>query len=64
MFWLKKCPRCSEDLYRGSDNYGDFIAWLQCGKYLTEGEQARLGLPNASQDRPHPIPGRARQLVP
>ena len=63
MFWLKKCPRCSGDLYQSSDNYGDFIACLQCGKYLNEGEQARLGLPNARQDRPNPVPDRARQLV-
>ena len=63
MFWLKSCPRCSGDLYRSTDSYGDFIACLQCGKYLTEGEQARLGLPNARQDRPIPVPGPARQLA-
>jgi len=42
MMWLKSCPRCSGDLYKRKDVYGDYIACIQCGHYLGESEQARL----------------------
>ena len=31
MFWFKKCPRCSGDLYEEKDQYGHFITCMQCG---------------------------------
>ena len=31
MFWFKRCPRCSGDLYEESDKYGNFITCMQCG---------------------------------
>ena len=31
MFWFKQCPRCTGDLVRESDQYGDFVSCMQCG---------------------------------
>ena len=31
MFWFKLCPRCSGDLFEDRDQYGKFIACMQCG---------------------------------
>lgn len=31
MFWFKKCPRCSGDLFEENDQYGSFITCMQCG---------------------------------
>ena len=31
MFWFKKCPRCSGDLYDSQDPYGSFVTCIQCG---------------------------------
>ena len=31
MFWLKKCPRCSGDLFNANDQYGDFVTCMQGG---------------------------------
>jgi hypothetical protein len=31
MFWFKKCPRCSGDLYEEEDQYGSFVTCMQCG---------------------------------
>jgi hypothetical protein len=31
MFWFKRCPRCSGDLYEEQDQYGPFINCVQCG---------------------------------
>jgi hypothetical protein len=42
MFWLKCCPRCGGDLYGNRDRYGYYIACVQCGRYLTEAEEALL----------------------
>jgi DNA-directed RNA polymerase subunit M/transcription elongation factor TFIIS len=42
MFWLKCCPRCGSDLYDERDQYGYYIACIQCGHYLTEAEDALL----------------------
>ncbi len=44
MFWFKGCPKCHEDLYRDTDVYGSYVACLQCSRYLTEAEEARLDL--------------------
>lgn len=42
MFWLKGCPRCSGDLYEDRDIHGAYIACLQCSKYLTTADEAKL----------------------
>ena len=39
MIWLKSCPKCDGDLYGASDLYGDYVACLQCGHYLTQSEE-------------------------
>ncbi len=31
MFWFKRCPRCSGDLFENRDSYGSFITCMQCG---------------------------------
>ena len=31
MFWFKRCPRCTGDLYEDRDVYGPFITCVQCG---------------------------------
>jgi len=42
MFWLKGCPRCNGDLYEDKDIHGSYIACLQCSKYLTADDEAKL----------------------
>ena len=42
MFWLKGCPRCNGDLYEDRDIHGAYIACLQCSKYLTAADEAKL----------------------
>ena len=42
MFWLKGCPRCNGDLYEDRDIHGSYIACLQCSKYLTAADEAKL----------------------
>ncbi len=44
MFWLKFCPNCKGDLYRDSDTYGTYISCMQCSHYLTQAEEATMGL--------------------
>ncbi len=44
MFWFKGCPKCHGDLYRDNDSYGPYVACLQCSHYLSEAEEAQLGL--------------------
>ena len=44
MFWFKSCPKCRGDLYRNSDAYGTYIACMQCSHYLSQVEEARVGL--------------------
>ena len=31
MFWFKRCPRCSGDLFEENDQFGRFITCMQCG---------------------------------
>ena len=50
MFWFKACPKCNGDLYEDSDAYGSYIACLQCSRYLTEADEARLKLAASSLD--------------
>lgn len=40
--WLGACMRCRGDLFLDLDRYGHFITCLQCGKILTEQEEASL----------------------
>ncbi len=44
MFWLKRCPRCSGDLYADSDQYGPYITCAQCGfsKDLAQNGEERI----------------------
>jgi hypothetical protein len=43
MFWFKSCPKCETgDLYEGQDQYGRYIACIQCSHYLTAVEEAVL----------------------
>ena len=51
MFWLKACARCGGDVYKQSDMYGEYLACIQCGTYLTEAEQTRLGVLTAQRDQ-------------
>ena len=44
MFWFKSRPKCHGDLYRDSDNYGTYIACMQCSHYLTQADETRLEL--------------------
>ena len=56
MFWFKSCPRCHGDLYRDSDAYGTYIACLQCGHYLTEVEEVKVGLSPDMLERRKMVP--------
>ncbi len=50
MFWFKSCPKCYGDLYRDSDNYGTYIACMQCSHYLTQADETRLELFSSRTD--------------
>jgi len=49
MLWFKQCPRCQGDLHNDRDTYGHYVACLQCGYYLPDGEVADLLNLNGSQ---------------
>ncbi len=51
MFWFKSCPKCHGDLYRDSDTYGTYIACMQCSHYLTQVEEAGVGLSTGTLER-------------
>ena len=44
MFWFKRCPRCSGDLYADYDQYGPYITCAQCGfsKDLAQNGEERI----------------------
>ena len=42
VFWLVRCARCGGDLYLGSDQYGRFIACVQCSHELTKEQKRAL----------------------
>ncbi len=42
MLWLKGCPRCNGDLNEEGDMYGEYIACLQCGYYLSPLDEVAL----------------------
>ena len=48
MYWLRRCPRCSGDLFENSDNYRSYIDCFQCGHYLTALEEAAIRYDNFS----------------
>ena len=39
MYWLKACPKCGGDLHEAKDQFGRYIACLQCGRYFLEEQQ-------------------------
>ena len=43
MFWLKGCPKCGGDLYKQVDQFGVYVACLQCGRHLVP-DTAVVGL--------------------
>jgi len=55
MFWFKRCPRCSGDLYADSDQYGPYITCAQCGfsKDLAQNGQDQMII----TAEPIPAPG-------
>ncbi|GBD11266.1 hypothetical protein HRbin23_00920 [bacterium HR23] len=59
MFWFQACPRCQGDLFRTQDLYGSYIACIQCGYILTEGEERALEHAEG-QDLPSQEPSLAR----
>jgi hypothetical protein len=65
MVWLKGCRRCGGDLYSEKDEYGLYIACLQCGSVAADFSSEL----EASHDHhlPEPMPFRRRptwQLTP
>ncbi len=42
MLWLKQCPKCTGDLDGERDMYGEFVACMQCGYYLSDSEMGSL----------------------
>ena len=42
MLWLKSCPKCRGDLQQRNDQYGSYVACLQCGREFGEGEVIQL----------------------
>ena len=73
MVWLKCCPRCIDgDLSEEMDLYGEYVICLQCGYYLTDGEQALFRYPSPvktgvhSRERTASVTatiGKARQVL-
>ena len=67
MFWFKKCPRCSGDLYADYDQYGPYITCAQCGfsKDLVQNGEERIAI-SAEATPPPAIPqledGKRRRL--
>ena len=47
MFWFKACPKCHGDLASDHDTYGPYVSCMQCGHYLSQAEESRLGMLNA-----------------
>lgn len=40
MYWLKACPKCGGDLHDAKDQFGRYIACMQCGRYYSEEQQS------------------------
>jgi hypothetical protein len=54
MFWFKRCPRCSGDLYEETDLYGKFITCMQCG--FSKDVSEKLADPSSISVDPTPAP--------
>lgn len=54
MFWFKRCPRCSGDLFEDRDTYGPFITCMQCG--FTKDVMSKLDEPLEKSLEPVPVP--------
>jgi DNA-directed RNA polymerase subunit M/transcription elongation factor TFIIS len=42
MYWLRACPRCQGDLHAEEDQYGAYVACIQCGYIPTSEEERQL----------------------
>ena len=54
MFWFKRCPRCSGDLFEESDRYGCFVTCMQCG--FSKDAMDKLADPGDISLEPVPAP--------
>ncbi len=54
MYWFKRCPRCSGDLYEENDRYGSFITCMQCG--FSKDTMVKLTDPGDIRLEPVPAP--------
>lgn len=61
MLWFKTCARCKGDLYEDNDDYGRFIACLQCGHELNSREVQLLWA--ASQGKIDPSSDTSAKLL-
>lgn len=62
MFWLKGCPRCSGNLYSDCDQFGTFVACLQCS--LNRDMSNKQGASLVVSAEPTPIPVSAESMGP
>ena len=69
MNWLKRCPKCGGDLYKGVDVHGVYVSCRQCGRGLTEMEekdfllQLTEGRPAASWQKTSRLVFEAESLI-
>ena len=54
MFWFKRCPRCSGDLFEETDQFGIFVTCLQCG--FSKDIHEQMVNPGAVSLEPVPAP--------
>jgi hypothetical protein len=54
MFWFKRRPRCSGDLYEETDQYGCFVTCMQCS--FSKDVFEKLGDPGSISVDPVPAP--------
>jgi hypothetical protein len=41
-YWFKQCPKCHGDLRIEQDEYGEYVACMQCGNTLKQAEELWL----------------------
>ena len=56
MYWLRRCPRCSGDLYEGRDIHAGYVACIQCGYYLSSEQEEILRVLAPLLERAAPRP--------
>ena len=44
-YWLKGCPKCGGDLYKKIDQFGRYVACLQCGRHMMPDRPAAVPAP-------------------